>query len=66
MTSSEKWGGPIAPLSKSIAYPATETGDTGPDRSGFGLADDSQPRIFRRVSEMARDTVDRLAPPQPR
>src|SRR6516162_7401457 len=28
MTSPEKRGGPNAPLSKLIAYPATETGDT--------------------------------------
>jgi hypothetical protein len=36
------------------------------DRAGFGLADDSQAGIFRRISEMARDTVDGLAPRQPR
>jgi hypothetical protein len=38
----------------------------GSDRAAFGLADDSQSRIFSWVSEMARDTIDGLAPRQPR
>jgi hypothetical protein len=70
MTSPEKWGGPNAPLSKSIAYPATETGDTDHPTdhpsavrpwAGFGLADDSQPRIFSRVSEISSSHYGRTA-----